>query len=93
MLVFAATIVVVPSLFVVVVYSAVSTSTFPHLTESLPSLTVTSAFARSNLSIPQEYVSVIPLAFLYPFFGTIVTTRLFFSVAFTTSLLADTSKS
>ena len=56
-----ALIVVVPSPLAVVVYSEASTSTFPHLTEIFPSLTVTSAFARSNLSIPHFNVSTVPV--------------------------------
>lgn len=67
-------------------YSDVSTSTRPHLTVTLPSSTVTSAFARSNLSIPQSFgaVTAVPPA-TYPFLKLIDTLFVFPVVAFTKS--------
>ena len=71
------------------VYSDVSTSTRPHLTVTLPSFTVTSALARSNLSIPHEiFCPTVPVV-LYPFLNVTVTLLIFPVVAFTKSFVQN----
>ena len=54
-------------------YSDASTSTRPHLTVILSPSTVTSALARSNLSIPHLNSKSALADFLYPLIGTTLT--------------------